>query len=323
MELPFKSTVSDLINYDFLDPPSWRNQEESIPSADEMISQIIDLQMSWNTLETKIEAQRLEEIRERFREKYCDINTDPLKDESEPKREKKEQESRNLRTLLQFFDNILEEEKEQRRDGLSENQLNCGLIERSMVKVAHEIAVRGIMIANDCTKPGKFSSKPRYTTHHSFQGKYYYPKPDDMGKEVDLILDRFNSLFIDSTCKTDKRENLKGLFKSLAWFLFEILDLHPFGNGNGRLFRSFCYYVLSSRGHTIFPCSLYHVCDEREKHDHSACRKPCKDNYELVLIHTRQSAHRHPQGLATMLVESCWRTWTEFMKEIQKCIPEK
>lgn len=316
---PFKSTVSDLINYDFLDPPSWTNQEEGVPSAEEMIDQIIDFQMSWNTLEIKIEAQCLKEIQERFREKYCDINTDPLKDESEPEREKKEQESRNLRMLLESFANIVEEEKRQRRDDIEgEDQLNCGLIEKSMVENAHKIAVAGIKIKDGCTKPGTFSEQRRITT---FKGELHeYPRPDDMGKEVDLVLDRFNSLFFGSTRKTDKREELKGIIKSLAWLLFEMLDLHPFGNGNGRLFRSFCYYVLSSRGHTMFPCPIYHVCDERENNDHSACRKPCKDCYEQVIVDARKSDTRHPRELATMLVESCWRTWGEFMEEIQKCI---
>lgn len=297
---PFKSTVLDLIKYDFLDPPSWRNQEERIPSVEKMIYEIIDFQESWDALKTQIKAQRLEEIERKFREKYCNINTDPLKDESQ--REKKQQESSNLGNLLEFYDNKI-----------MEDELNCGLIEKSLVQDAHRRAVAGIKINKGCTEPGTFSSKQRFTT---FKGEVYeYPKPDDMAKEVDLVLDRFNSLFTDAVSKTDKKQKLQGIFKSLAYFLFEILDLHPFGNGNGRLFRSFCYYVLSSHGHTMFPCPIYHACDERENDDHSTCRKPCKDNYEQVLVDARKSDTRHPQELATMLVESCWRTWREFMGE--------
>ena len=44
------------------------------------------------------------------------------------------------------------------------------------------------------------------------------------------------------------------IFKSAAWLVFELLDLHPFSDGNGRLCRLLCSYVLSTC--TPFPSPI-------------------------------------------------------------------
>jgi hypothetical protein len=307
----FRSTVADLILYEPLEDPQWRNPDEAIPSTRQMIEQIIAYQKKWAVLETKMDADHIKVVREKFRRKYCDTNTDPL--ESESKRERKDRETNNLMEMLGFFDDIVTKEQEQRNEeSESESQMECiGLLEKSMIKMAHKISAKGINTKCDLTKPGEFSHNLRFRTYRG--ERYQYQQPDDMTHAVDLVLDRYNSLFTDSIRKTDEVEKLKGIFKSLAWFLFETLDLHPFGNGNGRLCRGLCCYVLSR--HMPFPSPIYYACNENNN-DHSKCQKPCKDCYLQALVDAGKSETRHPCKLATLIIESCWRTWREFMEEV-------
>ena len=70
------------------------------------------------------------------------------------------------------------------------------------------------------------------------------------------LLDKFNSLCEDSQNESDEEKEVYKLFKTCSWFVFEMLDLHPFGDGNGRLCQLLCGYVLSTPIHNILELIL-------------------------------------------------------------------
>lgn len=303
--MAFRSTVGDLISFEALENPPWRRPGETW-SYDQMLREIIDYQNQWTSL--NLDSDFVENVRKRFQVQYCTTNTDPPRDETK-------KETKNLMELLRFFDKInlqTTDEETQQQSG-SENQVGIiGLVEKSILEQAHRIAVEGAPTKKGSTGPGVFSDKLRYTTYK--EEEYQYQQPKDMAVAVDLILDRVNSLISESKCKSDNKAKIGGTFKSVAWLLFELLDLHPFGNGNGRVCRVLCSYILSS--HTPFPSPIYFPCSENEE-DHSQCLQPCKDVYEQALVDARKSDNRHPCKLLTMIVECNWKMWKEFMEEIE------
>ena len=104
--------------------------------------------------------------------------------------------------------------------------------------------MEGVDLPKGSTKPGEFSTKPRYT---EFNGEHYdYPEPEDMEKAVYNILDMYNNWF-DLCTKADLEDfDDFYLFKTCAWLLFELLDLHPFADGNGRLCRILCRVLVKN-----------------------------------------------------------------------------
>ena len=95
------------------------------------------------------------------------------------------------------------------------------------------------------------------------------------------------------------------LFKTCAWFLFECLNLHPFSDGNGRLCRILCSYMLSK--FTPFPKPMYNV-----------WTNSCKEDYKDALVAARKSDDRQPCALTTMMIECSYQGWIKFKDAIEK-----
>ena len=121
-----------------------------------------------------------------------------------------------------------------------EEPRNYGLMERSLrLQETHRILLQGVPLGDSRTKPGIFSNQRRFA---DFEGESYnyphLPEPEQMENAVYAIVEKCSTRF---DCCT--KEGLKDfddfyyVFKTCAWMLFELLDLHPFGDGNGRLCR--------------------------------------------------------------------------------------
>ena len=158
-----------------------------------------------------------------------------------------EQETINMRNA---YENLLAKIKREELDR------DYGLLETSLLKEIHRVILQDIPLPKGFTKPGKMSNKPRVT---EFRGEiYYYANPEDMESAVDNLLDKYNFLF--DSCAKDELTNFEDLcdfFKTCAWILLELLDLHPFSDGNGRLCRILCSYSLSKLN--PFPTPIYSV----------------------------------------------------------------
>ena len=187
-----------------------------------------------------------------------------------------------------------------------------GYIEESMLRESNKIILDGIERPKNSTKPGFYSNRRRFTM---FEGeRYEYQMPPDMHHAVNNLLDKFNSLYRDSQNESDEEKKVYKLFKTCSWFLFEMLDLHPFGNGNGRVCRLLCSYVLSTC--TPFATPIYNVWSSSSKHDYKVALKAARPDPA-----DRHPADRHPCTLTTMIIECNWYAWKHFMAEVKQGKP--
>jgi Fic family protein len=194
---------------------------------------------------------------------------------------KKEKETVNL---LMCHNYILDEVKG--------NKELHGLLELNLVKYAHGLIFKDIEFSSK-PRVGEFSNKVRATC---FKGeKYVYAEPEGLAKKVQTLLDRHNDLIYYVQMEGDLKKKLDNLYKICAVFLFEFLDLHPFFDGNGRLSRLLCNYVLLS----VNPFSVS-ICGDG------------KDDYVQSLIDARNSSDRYPAGLTALIIKSNYYAWERF-----------
>ena len=222
-----KSIVADLIDYDA--NPLWKKMIHEIIEiklrAPDGIKHAMDVDFYYHCNVGEEHGLQSKEQIERFLE---EIDKDHLSVE--------EQETLNLRDAYLYL--------------LSKGE--DGLLEESMLREVNELILRNLPRPDRCTKAGKYCNNPRLT---QFQGEtYYYQQPEDMQEAVCTLLDRYNSLITQSLNETNESDRLLSIFKSAAWLVFELLDLHPFSDGNGRLCRLLCSYVLSTC--TPFPSPI-------------------------------------------------------------------
>ena len=311
-------TVASLINFEAEESPPWRKTtSEPVYSVKEMVQAITEYQIKWRNLEGTISGKVREKVDRSFLRKFlyhinieeghgCNtmegvesclkmgIGITSRRDLSE-----KERETVNL---LEAYYYLLDEVKiVEDRD--EENKLH-GLLEINLVKEIHKCILKDIKLPKNVTKPGEFSKQERAT---SFKGEEYeYAKPEDLGPKVQTLLDRYNDLI--TYCvkeQEDPEDQIYKMFKTCSFLLFELLDLHPFGDGNGRLCRLLCSYALSSV--TPFPTPIYNVWSESKK-----------DDYVQALVDARKSKNRHPTSLTTMIIECNYYGWKKFLEELEK-----
>ena len=259
------STVADVIEYDPENKALALNMIEEILEVRQGVLPEVKRKMEVNFyfhcnvgeghgLQSKEEIEKL-----LMRPSYCCLSIE-------------EQETANLRNAYSYL--------------MSHSDENHGyrLLEESMLREANRIILWNIPRDNHYTKAGSYCNNPRIT---QFQGElYHYQQPDDMQEAVCVLLDRFKSVYMQSI-----NSGLLSLFKCVAWLVFELLDLHPFSDGNGRLCRLLSSYVLSAC--TPFPTPIYNLHTDHE--------------FEKALIAGRKT--RHPSALASMIIESSLVAW--------------
>lgn len=206
-----------------------------------------------------------------------------------------ERETFNLYSAYQYFIDIV------RKSNDKEEEIK-GLLECSILQEAHKRILKGLKLPFGVTLPGKFSNKRRYTYFHG--ERYEYSHPEDMHYALATLLDRYNSLFTFVKNEPDEIVKVYNLLKTCAVLVFEFLDLHPFGDGNGRLAQLLFNYCISI--FTPFPVPIYNIWDELRKED-----------YVQILVDIRKSKTRNPDTLATMMIECYWATWKSYLQTLQ------
>ena len=316
--------IRSLISFDALENPSWHSSSRSNAiqrkTVTEMITQVAEYHKRWKkALADNIYSEELiKKVQQEFLVDFIfHVNVEEghglttrmetenfLRNCSSGRNmtacsslSLKEQETVNLRN---GYVNLLEKIKTEERTN------DYGLLEVSLLKETHRLILHDIPLPEGFTKPGQMSNKPRVT---EFNGElYYYANPEDMESAVCDLLDKYNFLF--DSCLKEKRElqecdDVYSLFKTCAWLLFELLDLHPFSDGNGRLCRILCSYSLSKLN--PFPTPIYNVWTDSSKGD-----------YIEALVEARMSPDRHPCALTTMIIECSYRGWENFFKALDK-----
>lgn len=311
--------VKSLISFDALESPKWReanSKDDEGVTVEEMISDIMKYHKRWREEEETCDKQVIEEVKDEFllefithvnREEEHGFST--LEETTSVLRSrnshnsglKRSQSIKEIETknLEKAYLHLLEKVKAE------ENTSDYGLLEAGLLQETHKIILQDIPPpGNDYTKPGEMSNKRRIT---EFKGEVYeYQNPEDMKHAVTNLLDKYNSLFdFYPNNRLISYDDYYNLFKICAWLLFELLDLHPFSDGNGRLCRILCSYSLSF--FTPFPTPVYNVWTNSSK-----------DDYKQALVDARKSDNRQPCALATMIIECSWSGWKKFFKELDQ-----
>ncbi|XP_038064826.1 uncharacterized protein LOC119735192 [Patiria miniata] len=311
------SFEGDLLNFEPEDNPPWRRKGQVVPSVGVMVTDIVGFQEKWNSMKKNRDAcavqprQFIENLLHCNREHSC-MASASLGKTRECLAAGREVNNPTLSSEKRRENAYLEEAYNNLRRGIEawqRNNYNRWLIEEPMLKRANETILKSATTRPGCTEPGEYSTRPRYI---EFDGELYeYQNPDNMQIAVVRILEKFNSLFQETNNPEtqndeheDKAQRLRKLYNACGWLVFEMLDLHPFGDGNGRLCRLLCSCVLSTC--TPFPTPIYDIWSTS-----------CKYDYMKALVEARKSDTRHPRALVTMIIECSWYGWKEFLERLQ------
>lgn len=299
--LPFKA----------MENPKWRKKEEV--SVERMITEIMRCQKEWEQVKDGYDEKSIKKVQNEFLVEFIShVNMEEESgfstfEETDNFLKKfyarggnlqrclsiSEQETLNLRKAYVY---LLEKIK---REELSSDY---GLMESSLLQETHRLLLENIVIPRGKTKAGEYSNLPRGT---EYKGEtYQYQNPEDMETAVIQLLDQCNERF--DLCTKDGLKDFDDfyyLFKTCAWLLFELLDLHPFSDGNGRLCRILCSYMLSK--FTPFPTPVYNVWTDS-----------CKDDYKDAVVDARKSCDRYPCALTTMIIECSYHGWKKFKEAL-------
>ena len=308
------------IDFDALEDPRWRTSQEGLPceqgdvkkTVKEMISDVMKFHKRWEQEKKKYDQKMVKEVKDKF---FLEFITHVNKEEEHGvstieettsvlrpphalmrSHSIQEQETINLEKAYKYLRRKVKDE-EMGRD--------YGLLEVSLLQDTHRIILKDLPPpTKGSSKPGELSSERRIT---EFKGELYeYQCPEDMTNAVNKLLDKYNFLFDKCTQNgLNAYEDYYNLFRLCAWLLFELLDLHPFSDGNGRLCRILGSYVLSV--FTPFPTPIYNVWTQSKK-----------DDYRQALVDARESKTRHPCALASMIIECSCHGWKNFFGELDK-----
>ena len=139
---------------------------------------------------------------------------------------------------------------------------------------------------------------------------YFYPEPRIAGQLFQACIDHHNQHMTQYRKKLAEKgpgvEAFGYLFKCAARLLFDFVDAHPFGDGNGRMCRLLANYVLSLI--TPFPVALYSSGEGRSG----------REDYIKAIVECREHRDKGPHTLAAMLIEGTWRGWKSLFRILEQ-----
>ena len=168
---------------------------------------------------------------------------------------------------------------------LASDVLEIGLLENNIICEVHKILMGHR--SHLCTV-GRYSRKERMT---EFEGKiHYYTRFCDIDQTMQLLIDEFNrrldKIHRRSLRTTDWLEPFESLIHLTSWFIHKFLEIHPFGDGNGRMVRLLYTYIMEAFGIPFPTPILWYTKEEIQTKDgHKEYTTWCKliSNIRLTL----------------------------------------
>jgi len=148
--------------------------------------------------------------------------------------------------------------------------------------------------------------------HVYWNNDHLYPEPMVAKQLFQACIDHHNrhmiteytEKFVANDRPIASEKAFSYLFKCAARLMFDFVDAHPFGDGNGRMCRLLANYVLSMI--TPFPVAPY------------SGEKPGREDYINAVVECRDNRDKGPGTLAAMLVEGAWRGWTSLFNILEQ-----
>lgn len=163
-------------------------------------------------------------------------------------------------------------------------------IDRTILDV-HKILL--IDVESDVRKLGRFCTNDRETTYRGRVHRYpKYDTEDEARRAVQIVIDRYNALLCG--IKSQPVDFALNIIKLAAWLLVNLVSLHPFHDGNGRVCRLLCDYCLS----LVNPFHTPLIYDHQQS---------TTSDYVDAIVSYRTSGQ--PRDMAALLVRSSWLAW--------------
>lgn len=294
------------IDFEITDIPPWRTGLQM--GCSRMVREIVEFQRQWEDDEKSKRKTILRKVEERMSYEFVqhintceDTGTQLLYDtisvltsnRRTPSPTKRQQETRNIRNALLQLNEIASSSNVEEDRGLLE--LDTCVLD-----------IHRTLLADVDVRAGTFSTCVRETEYKG--EKYIYPlllNERDARERVQALLDSHNTMRLLINKRKKKKKDttaatMTNIFKCTAWLFFELVSLHPFADGNGRLCQLLCNYALRST--TPFPSAIYN--------SYADCNRL---DFLDTLVTARSSVSRKPCDLASMIVESNWYGWRRFL----------
>ena len=182
---------------------------------------------------------------------------------------------------------------------LHEAMERTGILTVDIINDLHKVLLKGLH--PNC---GTIRDTVAYT--HWNEGPHFYPPPQKVEGLLYALVDHHNICMDACPSDTFSGEYTAYIFKCAARLLFEFVDTHPFGDGNGRMCRLLANHIVGLI--TPFPVALYHKKEELSE----------RKDYINAIVRCREHPEEGPGVLAAMLVEGAWHGWQKLLSELKE-----
>ena len=157
---------------------------------------------------------------------------------------------KQLKEVLQMHESMIYL-YQMRQDRLqqSESPIESIRLTTEAVLEAHRRLTAGLI---EC--PGEFRNEDVYAGV-SGGGKFYPDAPHLLSSSFNTVIELYNALLSDLVEECEAPDVTKSLHNLAALLFVQLVTVHPFDDGNGRVFRLLANHVLSAV--TPFPIPAY------------------------------------------------------------------